>query len=207
MPSSSPAVRSVRWGAVVGATAAVGFAGAAVGVPSAAMFAGLAVGLVFALRTDWGLDLPPVGQRLSQGVLGVSLGTLVHASTLTELGRHALPIVGVMLATLLATVLAGLAMSRLTGLDRPTAAFGMVAGGASGIVAISRELGADERLVAVMQYLRVLLIVVLAPVVAGLASSGDGAPAAGAAAGGSWSEGLLTAAVCLAAGTLLARAV
>nr|WP_282600044.1 AbrB family transcriptional regulator [Patulibacter sp. SYSU D01012] len=188
-------------------TAATALAGAAAGVPSPAMFAGLLVGLGFALRTDWRLDVPELGARLSQGILGVSLGTLVQTSTLGELGRHAVPIVGVTLATLLATVLAGLAMSRLTGLDRPTAAFGMVAGGASGIVAISRELGADERLVAVMQYLRVLVIVVLAPVVAGIAGGPGGGTAAAASGGGAWADGLLTCALCLVAGTALARAV
>ena len=44
----------------------------------------------------------------------------------------------------------------------------MVAGGASGIVGISDELGADDRLVAFMQYLRVLLIVLLTPVLVAL---------------------------------------
>ena len=47
-----------------------------------------------------------------------------------------------------------------------TGAFAMIAGGASGIIVMARELGADERMVAVLQYLRVLLIVVLMPVVA-----------------------------------------
>ena len=51
----------------------------------------------------------------------------------------------------------------------------MVAGGASGIVGISDELGADDRLVAFMQYLRVLLIVLLTPVL--VAVFFPGAPA------------------------------
>ena len=63
----------------------------------------------------------------------------------------------------------------------------MVAGGASGIVGISDELGADDRLVAFMQYLRVLVIVALTPVLAALvfpgAETGDAAAArAGASA-------------------------
>ena len=39
----------------------------------------------------------------------------------------------------------------------------MVAGGASGIVAMADDLGADDRLVAFMQYLRVLVVVLLTP--------------------------------------------
>ncbi|WP_051472176.1 AbrB family transcriptional regulator [Patulibacter minatonensis] len=96
-------------------------------------------------------------------------------------------------------------MSRLTGLDRATASFGMVAGGASGIVAISRELGADERLVAVMQYLRVLVIVVLTPLVAGFAGGGDGRAAGAGGPSGTWLEGLAMLALCLGAGAALAR--
>jgi membrane AbrB-like protein len=189
------------------ASAVGGLAGAAVGIPSPALFAGLLVGLAFALRTDWGLDVPGLGARAAQGVLGVSLGVLVQSSTLTEIGENALPILGVTVATLVATVLAGLAMSRLTGLDRPTASFGMVAGGASGIVAISRELGADERLVAVMQYLRVLVIVVLTPLVAGIAGgSGGGASAAAGGVSGGWLQGLGALVLCLVAGVALARA-
>lgn len=201
-----PPVR--RWVAVGLAAAAGGLAGAAVGVPSPALFAGLLVGLAFALRTDWGLDVPTWGARGAQGVLGVSLGVLVQSSTLTEIGGNAPAILGVTAATLAATVLAGLAMSRLTGLDRPTASFGMVAGGASGIVAISRDLGADERLVAVMQYLRVLVIVVLTPVVVGIAGGGGGGrPVAAGAVTGGWPEGLGALVLCLAAGIGLARLV
>lgn len=196
-----------RWLLLLLATSVAGLGGAAVGVPSPALFAGLLVGLLFALRTGWDLDVPGPAARFAQGVLGVSLGVLVQSSTLTEIGRNAGPILGVTLATLGVTVLAGLAMSRLTGLDRPTASFGMVAGGASGIVAISRDLGADERLVAVMQYLRVLVIVVLAPVVAGVAGGGgSGAPTPAGVAGG-WAEGTLALAVCLVVGAGLARLV
>lgn len=198
--------RARRWAVVGAASAAAGLAGAAVGVPSPALFAGLLVGLAFALRTSWGLDVPGPAARLAQGVLGVSLGVLVQSSTLSEIGSNAAPILGVTVATLAATVLAGLAMSRMTGLDRPTASFGMVAGGASGIVAISRELGADERLVAVMQYLRVLVIVVLTPLVVGIAGGGGGGRATpdGAVAGGPV-DGALALVLCLGVGLGVAR--
>jgi uncharacterized membrane protein AbrB (regulator of aidB expression) len=42
----------------------------------------------------------------------------------------------------------------------------LTAGGASGLVAVTRELGGDERVVAVVQYLRVVLVTVSMPVVA-----------------------------------------
>ena len=55
----------------------------------------------------------------------------------------------------------------------------LVAGGASGLVALTREFGGDERMVAVIQYLRVALVTVTIPVVASLvfgAENGAAAP-------------------------------
>ena len=59
---------------------------------------------------------------------------------------------------------AGVVLARMTEMDSPTAALGMVAGGASGIVAMADDLGGDDRLVAFMQYARVLVVVLVTPV-------------------------------------------
>lgn len=204
--SADAATVAVRWTALLALTVAAALAADALGVPSPAMLAGLGVGLLFALRTPWALDLPSPAVRGSQAVLGVSFGLLVDADTLRELGSTALPVLVVSAASLAVTVAAGVLMARLTGLDRPTAAFGMIAGGASGIVAMSRDLGADERLVSVMQYLRVLVIVVTVPVVAAVVVGDGGALRATAAApSGSWAAGLLTLGACVVAGAVVAR--
>jgi uncharacterized protein len=57
----------------------------------------------------------------------------------------------------------------------------MLAGGAAGIVGMAGDLGGDDRLVAFMQYLRVLLVVVLTPLLTAAAFPGHHA-AGGAAA-------------------------
>ena len=72
-------------------------------------------------------------------------------------------------------------LARTTEVDPPTAALGLVAGGASGIVGMARELGADDRLVAFMQYLRVLVVVLLTPLLVAVAFPGHGGGAAQAA--------------------------
>jgi membrane AbrB-like protein len=83
----------------------------------------------------------------------------------------------------------------------------MIAGGASGIVGMSHELGADDRLVAVMQYLRVLVVVVLTPLLVAVAfphpHSGGGPSPANAPVLGTPRDWLLMAAA-LALGALLA---
>jgi membrane AbrB-like protein len=77
---------------------------------------------------------------------------------------------------------AGRLLARFTPLDVPTATLGMIAGGASGIVTMADDLGGDDRLVAFMQYLRVLVVSLLTPLLVPLAF--PGAHSAGDAAGG-----------------------
>lgn len=198
------AATAVRWTLTLAASAAVGLLADGLGVPSPALMGGLFVGLAVALGTRWDLDLPSAWMRVAQAILGVSLGLLVRPETLREIGGHAGPILVVMVLSLAVTIVAGPLMTRISSLDRPTATFGMIAGGASGIVAISHELGADERQVAVMQYLRVLIITVTVPVVAGIAGGG-GAGAAVPTPGGAWPAGLLTVVACAGLGGVVAR--
>ncbi len=81
------------------------------------------------------------------------------------------------LATLALSVLAGLLLARRDDIDPATGAFSMIAGGASGLTAVAHELGADECLVAVIQYIRVVLVVTSTPVAARLLfDAGTAAP-------------------------------
>ncbi|UGS38870.1 hypothetical protein DSM104329_05301 [Capillimicrobium parvum] len=107
--------------------------------------------------------------------------------------------------TLAASLGAGLLMSRVTEADAPTASLGLIAGGASGIVAMSDELGADARMVAFMQYLRVLVVVLIAPPLAHLFATGGGS-GGGIDAGGAGLAGDLAFTVgCAVGGVLLAQ--
>jgi membrane AbrB-like protein len=140
------------------------------------------VGIGYALAAPGRLWLPPAGFRIGQAVTGVALGTFLRGSALTGLSARWLPVMLVSIATLAVTIAAGLVLARIAGLDRPTASLGMVAGGASGIVAMADELGGDERLVAFMQYLRVLVVTLLTPLLVaiafGIRSHGGGESAA-----------------------------
>jgi membrane AbrB-like protein len=108
-------------------------------------------------------------------------------------------VLAVSAATLLLSLAAGVILARTTPLEPATAALGMIAGGASGIVGMSGELGADDRLVAFMQYLRVLVIVILTPLGIALFAGGDhggGGPAVPSAGTlGEWWQWPLTAAL------------
>jgi len=165
------------------------------------------VGLTVALTRGGRVTLPPLAFTTGQAVTGVALGAYVRSSSLSALGDAWLPVTLVSLATLAISVGGGLVLSRTTFVDKATGALGMVAGGASGIVAMADELGADDRLVAFMQYLRVLVVVLLTPVVIAVAfpgHHGGEAPGAGAPILGDLKGWLLTVAIAVA-GTVVAR--
>jgi membrane AbrB-like protein len=156
------------------ATFAVGLALDAVGLDSALLFAALLVGLAAALLWRGSRDAVPHPAFLAaQATLGVLLGTYLDSGSLGSLADDWLPVALVSLGTLVLSVAAGVVLTRTTELDAPTGTLGMVAGGASGIVAMADELGADARLVAFMQYLRVLIVVLTIPLVAALGFPGS----------------------------------
>lgn len=143
------------------------------GLASGYLFAALLVGLAAALVLPRsGAAVPDPAFHGAQATLGVVLGTYLDSSSLSALADDWLPVAAVSLATLGISVGVGLALSRTTSVDEPTGTLGMVAGGASGIVAMADELGADSRLVAFMQYLRVLIVVLTAPLIVAVAFPG-----------------------------------
>ena len=168
---------AARWACLTGATAAAGWALGAAGLPSSYLFGALLAGIGAALLAPDRFALPPAGFTAGLAVAGVALGTFLDSSSLDAIADSWLPLALVTAATLAISLAAGVALARATPLDPATASLGMVAGGASGIVGLAGQLGADDRLVAFMQYLRVLLIVLLMPVVVALAFPGDAGPA------------------------------
>jgi membrane AbrB-like protein len=199
------AVALIPLGAV---TALLGWGLGQARLPSSYLFAALLVGVAVALLLPHRVQLPPVAFSAGQALTGVAIGAYVRSSSLTVLAHSWLPVTLVSAATLAFTIVAGVLLSRLTPLDPPTAALGMVAGGASGIVAMARDLGADDRLVAFMQYLRVLIIVMFTPVFIAIAFPGHGGHV-GTVSGPTLGHprGWLLALGLAVVGTLLARRV
>ncbi len=193
-------------------------------VPSAALFAGLVVAAVLALA---GLaprprgDEPPIPRRFglaAQGVLGVYIGTMVSPDVVSGLGSAWVPVVVVAMGTLALSVIGGALLGLHPKVDSLTGSLSLVAGGASGLVALTRELGGDERMVAVIQYVRVALVTVTMPIVAttvfGAHTGSTSGPDTGltadilgtdTAAHQLW--GLLLTAICMTVGIVLGRLV
>jgi len=195
------------WALLGAATAGVALALEAAGMPSPTLFAALLVGLALALAgRAGGLAVPRPAFVAAQAVVGVALGAYLQSSSLKAIAHSWLPVTLVSAGTLAISLGAGVLIARITRLDMATATLGMVAGGASGIVTMAGDLGADDRLVAFMQYLRVLVVVVLTPLLIALAGvHGTGAAAAPSApAFGTLRDWLITAAIA-PLGAVLAR--
>jgi uncharacterized protein len=155
----------MRWALLVVITVAVTVPLTLVGVPSAALFAALVVGIALALLSFAPAGVPRKAGVAAQGVLGVYIGTMVHRDALSALGSDWPIVVAVAIATLLLSIGAGALLGLHRDVSPLTGALALVAGGASGLVAIARELGGDDRVVAVVQYLRVALITASMPIV------------------------------------------
>ncbi|MCV2393172.1 AbrB family transcriptional regulator [Actinotalea sp. M2MS4P-6] len=197
--------RLLAW-VVLGALVAVAsLALGAVGLPSPVLFGALLAGLGYALVAR---DVPALPSRVftaAQAVLGVAIGTSFDSATLQTLGSSWAAVLLISLATLALSVGAGLLLRLHPAVSAATGTFALIAGGASGIVAMARDLGADERVVAVVQYLRVLIILAGIPLVVQVVFHGQATGATTAAAAAvPWSD-LLLAAVCVVVGLVLQR--
>jgi len=151
---------------VVTVAASAGFAAA--GLPSPVLFGALLGGMLHALTACRELDLPPLLFRLGQALIGAVIGGLVRLPTLSRLAADWPSVLLVTAGTLAISVGAGRLLAVRGDVSVATGAFSLIAGGASGVVALARDLGADERVVTVVQYLRVLIVLLAMPVVATL---------------------------------------
>ncbi|AKT51250.1 AbrB family transcriptional regulator [Arsenicicoccus sp. oral taxon 190] len=202
----TPPARVLAAGVAVGA--AVWVCLALLALPSPSLFGGLAAGAVLAFGSPRPPELPRWGMVVAQALVGVTIGETVTLAALRQIAADWPSVLVVTVVTLLLSLLAGAILARLHPISLATGLFSMAAGGASGITSIADELGADARVVSILQYLRVLLVLVTLPLVVGLAfhpQTGQAVAAGGARAGLGASLGFV--AVSVVVGLALARLV
>ena len=199
-----------RWVLLAVPTLALTLLIAAFGVPSPALFAGLLTATVLALLGRAPERVPAAASTVAQAVIGVVIGLLARPDALGPVLAQWPAVLLVVVGTLAASTGAGLLLGLRRGVTPLTGMLALTAGGASGLVAVARELGGDERLVAVVQYLRVGLVTAAMPLVAALAFGAvtAGGPGAGPAPPGPGPVvGTALLVVCVVVGLGLARLV
>ncbi|WP_299829909.1 AbrB family transcriptional regulator [Pseudomonas sp.] len=120
--------------------------------------------------------------RTGQGFVGM---VVAHAMTITVLATVAQDWHYMLFATMLTILLStfvGLMLVRFAGFDGGTAAWGTSPGAASAMVAMAEESGADSRVVATMQYVRVVCVVMIGALVSHLIGADSGVTPAQASA-------------------------
>lgn len=166
--------RSGRWLLLAGVSAVLVTVLEWLGVTAALLLGSmLAAVVVGALNGD--LRVPDLGFRTSQAIVGVLVATAITPDIVTSFMIEWPLYLAVVIATLLASTWLGWRIARTRILPGTTAIWGSSPGGASAMVLMADAFGADARLVAFMQYLRVLCVTLAASVVAALWT--DAAPA------------------------------
>ena len=105
---------------------------------------------------------------VAQGIIGCMIARMVPLSILGDILSHWLLFTAGVLSVVAACSLIGWLMTRLHLLPGTTALWGMSPGAASVMTIMAESYGADIRLVAVMQYLRVVGVAAVASLVAKL---------------------------------------
>jgi len=154
--------RFLAWIAFAATVGLLTLALTGVNAPSPPLFAGLLGALGFSLAYPNRIAMPRPVFVVAQAAIGVVVAAQVDTAALRAFGADWPAILFVSLATLVVSALAG-QLLLLHGVSRSTAVFSSIAGGASGMTAIADDMGADSRVVTVIQYLRVLIILLTLP--------------------------------------------
>ena len=171
------------------------------GFPAAFLVGPMLCGIVFGLL-DMRLSLPRRLFQFAQSLIGCTVANSITVTIVVTILNDWPAMLLIVGSAVLAGGLVGWALVKSHALPGTTAAWGSTPGAASAMVAMAEEHGADSRLVALMQYLRVLIVVLTASAVTHfLLVPGQAAAVPMAAPGSdSWRQLLPTLLVAVAGG-------
>jgi hypothetical protein len=179
----------------LGSAAALGLA--RLGVPAPWLIGPLIAGLAVSLSGAARLRVPRLAFTAAQAAIGILIAQTFTPPILGTIARDWWAIAVAVAATIGAAALAGWLLARFSPIPAVTAAWGSSPGGAAVMTLLSAEHGADTRIVALMQYLRVTLVVLSASVVSKLLLPAGVHPTPPTGAGADWWALPATAAVAV----------
>jgi uncharacterized protein len=134
-------------------------------LPASLLLGPMGAAIIFAaLQT--GIRIPALLFTCGQAIVGCMIARTITASIVQDMVADWAVFVGAVVAVIIVSNALGWLLARLRVLPATTAIWGSSPGGASAMVLMSEAFGADIRLVAFMQYLRVVLVAVVATLVA-----------------------------------------
>jgi membrane AbrB-like protein len=171
----APLSRPWRWAVLVLLSAVFGALLHAAGVPAALMLGPMIAGVLMEIGGGT-VRVPPLAMNVAQAIVGCLVARAISLEILGTFARRWPLFLGVVALTLIASMVLGWLIGRLRILPRATAIWGMLPGAASAMILMAEAYGADFRLVAFMQYLRVALLAITASLIARLWTHASGAP-------------------------------
>jgi membrane AbrB-like protein len=129
-------------------------------LPAALLLGPMIAGIVIS-TLDGGVDIPDWAFSLAQGLLGCMIGGILAKLLGTGSAHWGVLIAGALSVVVFSSGL-GWLLSRTGLLPGTTALWGMSPGAASAMTVMSEEFGADPQLVGLMQYLRMVIVAMIA---------------------------------------------
>lgn len=160
-----------RWTGLVLLSILLSLLWGAAGLPAGLLLGPLIGGIVFGVN-GLHLSVPRWPYLGAQALIGALVAASITPAIIATLGHDALLFTAVVAATLLGAAGLGWLISRSGLIPGATAVYGTSPGAATAMVVLSEAEGADARLVALMQYVRVLLVALAAVLVARLWAAG-----------------------------------
>src|SRR3984893_7778797 len=154
----------MKWLAVLGASAAIGALFAWLHVPAALLLGPMLAGIVITAAGGTA-RVPNAAFLVAQGIIGCMIAKVVPLSIAGEiLSRWPVFVFGV-LAVIAVSASLGWLLTRMQVLPGTAVLWGSSPGAATAMIVLAEAHGADARLVAFMQYLRVAVVAAGASIV------------------------------------------
>lgn len=147
----------VQWGLLIVTTAVLVAILKAVAAPAALLLGPLVVGIVFGI-SGASIRPPPAARVVSSTLIGCLVAVAMGSAMGPELLGHLPAFLYIGVTTLGFSLGLGWLLARAGWFEGSTAVWGLSPGGAAGMIALAQETDADARIVALMQYFRVLLV-------------------------------------------------
>ncbi|MBO9552742.1 AbrB family transcriptional regulator [Pseudomonas sp.] len=175
LPASSRSL--FQWLALLLCAGAFGQVLHALAVPAGLFLGPMLVAIVFGVSGAH-LHLHRQVFRFGQGCVGLLVAHSVTWAVLVSMAQSWHLMLVATFITVVLSALVGLGTVRFGGIPGSTAAWGTAPGAASAMVSMAEENGADGRVVATMQYVRVVCVVMIGSLVSHLLGATPGAGAA-----------------------------
>ncbi|HAC65869.1 MAG TPA: hypothetical protein DCF68_20640 [Cyanothece sp. UBA12306] len=147
----------------IGLAVVVGFLFDWLNFPVGWLLGPMIAGIIYAIIKNKPQPLPPSIIMVGKAIIGIATAFRFSPETISVVATYAIPVVVSIALTAALSILKGYLLSLWSGISRSTGFLASIPGTASAIVAMSEELGADPITVAILQYLRLLLVVFIVP--------------------------------------------